>query len=400
MQEVTCFHCRTVVQITPDNDHCSNCGEDLRGLLGAETVSRYFCDRASALVTDGRLENALAETERGLAYHDLAELRLLGAILAKDLGQYDLMRAHVAAIPVDDSLRSEAEWLLRAHQDRQRALREGAKQVRYGDHAAGGSPSLAQVMGKRAPGPPRGQRWPQIWTGAALAMIVVLLSVTWIAMRQPESEQASQPGLERVQSQSTVPTMTAAPPQIDAAAASTPASAATGGLNATAPSSEPTATVVEPTPSVPQDLVSRPADAAAIVDSNPRSVVVLSADVFDLDRFLRETGYPDLAELPIDARVQEDKLILTGIVYLDLQRRQLLELLENVPGIQDVSAVDLLLRPKATYTVQDGDTLWTIVYNIYGDVDRIEEFFLYNIDVAPSPEALTVGDELRVPPLE
>ena len=54
-----------------------------------------------------------------------------------------------------------------------------------------------------------------------------------------------------------------------------------------------------------------------------------------------------------------------------------------MPGIQDVSAVDLLLRPKATYTVQDGDTLWTIVYNIYGDVDRIEEFFLYNIDLSP-----------------
>ena len=56
--------------------------------------------------------------------------------------------------------------------------------------------------------------------------------------------------------------------------------------------------------------------------------------------------------------------------------------------------------PGSTYTVQPGDTLWSIVYDIYGDVDRMEEFSQANIDQVPSPDAIRVGDELRVPPLE
>jgi nucleoid-associated protein YgaU len=404
MQEVTCFHCRTVVKITPDADQCTNCGEDLRGLLHPEHISQYFCERVTALAASAQTEPALAEAERGLTYHDLAELRLLAAILAENLGQYNLMRVHVAAIPVDDSLRLEAEWLLRAHQDRQRALREGAKQARYGgESGSAGSTVLADVLGVRSEAPQPGRNWLQIWTGAAAIMIVALLLVSWLALRQREGEVAEQPASvpERVQSQSTTPQANEEPLQADAEAGATIVPAVTGDEASATPSIDPTPDPVdEPTPSVPGDLVSPPTETAAIVDSNPRSVVVLPADIFDLDRFLRETGYPDLAELPIDARLQDGKLILTGIVYLDLQRRQLLDLLESVPGIREVSAVDLLLRPKSTYTVREGDNLWTIVYNIYGDVDRVEEFYLYNIDVAPSPDALTVGEELRVPPIE
>ena len=60
----------------------------------------------------------------------------------------------------------------------------------------------------------------------------------------------------------------------------------------------------------------------------------------------------------------------------------------------------LLLRPLPTYTVQEGDTLWNIVYNIYGNVDRVEEFIEYNLDVLPSPDALPVGTVLKVPLFE
>lgn len=426
MQEVTCFHCRTVVEIAPDNDHCTNCGEDLRGLLAPEHISDYFCARAGALASSGKSEDALAEAERGLTYHDLPELRLLAAILAEEQGLYDLMRAHVAAIPVDDSLRPEAEWLLRAHQDRQRALREGAKQVRYGGHPATGSTVLAEVLGVQSPAVQPRRRGLQIWTGVATTLIVVLLSVTWLASRQGSGGMAEQTDAPRpalngqagsVDDQD-VDALAPESPEVVGddnrpGVETNPAADGTGqeqnqadqvepadGMSPEESPASPEPEQPAPTQPVPEDLVLPATETEAIVDSNPRSVVVLNADEFDLDRYLRESGYPELAKLPVDARLQEDRLILTGIVYLDLQRRQILEALAGVSGIEEITAVDLLLRPKQTYVVQEGDTLWNIVYNIYGNVDRVEEFFLANIDKAPSPDALRVGDELRVPPIE
>ena len=121
MQRVPCFQCMRDTVIAPDGYHCSHCGADLQHLLLPETVAEYFQARANDSSERGELGAALAEAERGLTYADSSELHLLAAILSKQLGRHDKMRQHVAAIPVDDSLRGEAEWLLRSHQDRERA---------------------------------------------------------------------------------------------------------------------------------------------------------------------------------------------------------------------------------------------------------------------------------------
>ena len=167
MQEVTCFNCRNVVRITPDSDRCPVCGEDLRSRLSSRYVASYFCQRAVQIAAADSPEAALAEAERGLAYEESSDLRLLGAILAEQLQRYDLMRKMAAAIPVDDSLRKEAEWLLRAHQDRQRALREVAHTGRrsQGQAAEAGQSFVAELLGPQvepgAPAPRRGAccRW-------------------------------------------------------------------------------------------------------------------------------------------------------------------------------------------------------------------------------------------------
>ncbi|HXF62845.1 MAG TPA: LysM peptidoglycan-binding domain-containing protein, partial [Caldilineaceae bacterium] len=68
-------------------------------------------------------------------------------------------------------------------------------------------------------------------------------------------------------------------------------------------------------------------------------------------------------------------------------------------GVEEVNAVNLLLQPLPTYTVQEGDTLWSIVYDIYGDdAARIDQLFELNRDLLPSPEALRPGMELKIPP--
>lgn len=51
-------------------------------------------------------------------------------------------------------------------------------------------------------------------------------------------------------------------------------------------------------------------------------------------------------------------------------------------------------------SVQDGDTLWSVVFNIYGNVERLDEFAAYNRNVLPSPDALAPGMELRTLPVQ
>jgi nucleoid-associated protein YgaU len=51
------------------------------------------------------------------------------------------------------------------------------------------------------------------------------------------------------------------------------------------------------------------------------------------------------------------------------------------------------------YAVQEGDTVWTIVNDIYGNVERLDEFIAHNRDVLPSPDALVPGMELKILPI-
>ena len=127
MQEVTCPQCANIVHITPDSPLCNICGTDLDELVSPEFAAGYFYKRASDMATAGRKQQALTEVNRGLTYNDTSDLRLLGAILANQLGDFGQMRNHVAAIPVDDALREEGEWMLRSHQAKRRAQRTSSK---------------------------------------------------------------------------------------------------------------------------------------------------------------------------------------------------------------------------------------------------------------------------------
>ncbi len=116
MYEVTCFNCGNIAQITPDADHCIICKADLKHLIRPDYASKYFYQRAAQLAAAGEVTLALMEVERGLHYRASSELHLLAAIFSQRVNNFDQMRQHVAAIPVDDVLRGEAEWLLRSNQ--------------------------------------------------------------------------------------------------------------------------------------------------------------------------------------------------------------------------------------------------------------------------------------------
>jgi nucleoid-associated protein YgaU len=393
MQTVTCFHCSQLVQISPDKNLCTECGEDLQHLLAPDEVADYFYQRAQTLASSGDAVTALAEVERGLTFAGSAELHLLAAILAQQVGRFDQMRHHVAAIAVDDSLRPEAEWLLRAHQARQRALREGAQPGSSAIKPPSAPAFLDELLGRSAPvtGHTTALRLPYFLpsfsslftstlTLAALAGMM-MAAYLWFGRDREAVHFNVAPEAEPlpVQQQAATPVAAAEPVE--------------------EPSLLPTPTAT-PINRTPGNGARATGAGEKLADSNLRQVVIITTTPFDLQQVLQDEGEAELAALGVDARLQGEQLILSGVVHLDLQRRRLVEIASRAAGVAEVSAVDLMLRPLPTYTVQEGDTLWSIVYDIYGDdVARVDELFALNQDVLPSPDALRPGMELKVPPV-
>ncbi len=402
MVEVVCSHCGSTVAVTPDDSACAACGEDLQHLLPLDAVVDYFHARAQAFSDQGDDTAALAETERGLTFVESSVLHLLAAILAEKLRRYDLMRRHVAAIPVDDTLRAEAEWLLRSHQDRQRALREAARTQRpVRGYAPPKDPAVVRdLLGTASESAPTGSaRARSSWSLAVsvglatVAGVMIVASWWWFG---PGALPARPSTRQEVGSNVTPQSGTTPPSAPAVMAQETPAPSP----SAPTPTSAPLLPTPTPTPEIAPNLVMEPtAETPVLAGSSPRQAVIVNSVPFDLQQFLRNGGHDDLAELAVSARLQDGKLILEGFINLDVQRRRLVRLLQVVPGVREVVTVDLLLRPLPTYVVQPGDTLWTIVANIYGDVERLDEFYAYNRDRLPSPDALVPGMELRVMPL-
>lgn len=402
MYEVTCFHCTNQVEISPDASLCPECGEDLQHLLATDAVVHYFQTLARELSAQGQLTTALAEAERGLTFAPASELRLLAAILAKQLGRPDRMRQHVAAIPVDDSLRGEAEWLLRSHQDPQRALREAQRATQPNVKQVDSTPAstfLDDLLGRNQESPAVStSAGPTILalTLAAAALALVVASWWWIgpgALPDPTAATGEEAGVVPTGVAPTPAPARAEPAVIELTRA--PTAAATRSLL-------PTPTPV-PAPTLPNDVVNAPGGQAPpqeVASAGPRPVLVIESNLFDLAALLRAAGEPGLAALPVEARLVGDTLVLQGFVQLDLQRRTLIQVAGRAPGVRQVNAVDVLVRPAPTYIVQEGDTLWSIVYNIYGNVDRLDEFAAANRELLPSPDALAPGLELIVLPVQ
>jgi LysM repeat protein len=407
MQAASCVQCGRVTMIAPDRYICPNCGEDLQHLLLPETIAEYFQARAHESSERGELGVALAEAERGLTYANISELHLLAAILAKQLGRPDRMRQHVAAIPVDDTLRSEAEWLLRSHQDRERALQEAARQTQTplprslaNAHASSNS-FLDELLGADPPDPaaPKSSYGQAVASVAIVLVTITLVAASWWWMG-PDILMDNRAGEDRLASATVSSTgqesrIAATPTAIPQVAVAT----ATPLVVLPMPTAVPQPPAAA-TSAMPANLVQVVEESTELAASNPSSVVLVEPTVFDIRTYLSEQGFVELAELAIDARLQGETLALQGFVHFDAQRRQLLEIAAAIPGVSKVDAVNLLLRPLPTYVVQDGDTLWSIVYDIYGDVELLDDFAAYNRDVLPSPNALAPGMVLKVFPVQ
>lgn len=401
MQEVVCYNCGRIVHISPDAELCSVCGENLRELLHPVYASKYFYDRAAQMAAGSQLLPALQEIDRGLSYQPSSELRLLGAILSKRIGDFEQMRHHVAAIPVDDVLRPEGEWLLRSHQMRQRELREASKTSSatranpFADSTDAIPFAIQQVqptIASRMQQPTAQRSRGYVVAFAFLIIVTVAGSVLFARNPQLRAFLGSANGTTDRPADTAnagIPTPELAEPVRQPIQDQV--------VDGAAPTSAPTPTPII-TPDVPGNVVQIGTEPAEVAASTPgRAVGINAAQPFDLQSYLLQLGRTDLAQLEVSASFQGTVLSLQGIVPTFEARQALIELTESVAGVTTVSAVDLLLRLPPTYTVQEGDTLWSIAYQLYGDVTKRTVLFEANQDILPSPDALTVGLELQVP---
>ncbi|MCB9117100.1 MAG: LysM peptidoglycan-binding domain-containing protein [Caldilinea sp.] len=387
MPAVTCFQCGHTVEISPDAERCELCGTNLRRLISAEQASRYFYRRAADLSAKGDVGEAQNEVQRGLAYQPSSELHLLGAILCKRQARYDDMRHHIAAIPVDDVLRGEAEWMLRSHQARQRQSpdpRRAQEQAPPPDDEL-----LPTLMDEVRPSPhkaPPRSRVPALV--AFMAMMALLVLLGWYFWQEQPSWLAGLLPAPSVAAPAAQPIL---PAPEKAAATLVP-------VELVAPTTAvATATELPPTPTVAvaPDLAEQAAEPIAA--SSPEAVV--QSKSYDLRTVLIEAQRPDLAE-NVTGRLEGGTLVIEGSVASEAARAELEELVLRLPGVDAASVVNVLVRPPATYTVQEGDSLWTISLELYGTPDRIEDLFAANRDILPSANALSVGMVLQVPPVE
>lgn len=422
MLTVTCFHCGHTVSISPDAERCSICGSNLRRLLKPDQEARYFYDRAADMAATGNVQGALQEVQRGLAVRPSSELCLLGAILCKRLNRLEDMRRYVAAIPVDDALRGEAEWLLRSSQARQRvpvALDE--EDVDIAPSAAGADlPPLLLEEVKPSPTPRRrttSRLTPVLWLAA---MLLALVGGWWVVGNRPElvppwiAEVVGAPA-PAVTTGSDDPAERASGAAVELEPTSRPSAADSGGAAPAEPTGEPQ--LPAPTSAVPADLVQAPAEPALsaapplapiAAPATPAAEALaggaedLAARVAEPSKFdwavhLQNMGASDLAALPVTARVEGKRLVLEGTVETAEQRARIGFIAGQAPGFEEVSSVNVLVRLPAEYEVQANDTLWDISVRLYGDATRIDALFAANQDALPSRDALQVGMKLKVP---
>ena len=380
MLAVTCFQCGHTVEISPDAERCELCGANLRRLISAQQASRYFYARAAELSARGDVTAGLAEVQRGLAYQPSSELHLLGAILCKRMGRIDDMRHFVAAVPVDDVLRGEAEWLLRSSQARHRAPTDVIRAQE--DAPLSDDELLPLVMEEVRPSFRPARRRSPARAVATLSALALLSFGGWWLWENPPGWVDGLLPVSQVAAPAAQPT--AAVERMQAAPA----------LGATAPATpEATATPESaPTPFINRDVAA--IDPQPLAASSPEAIIV--APSFDLKTILIEAQRPELAET-ITGRLEGSRLVLEGTIGSVEDRDALVALLQRLPTVEDVSAVNVRVRPPSTYTVVEGDSLWAISMKLYGNPDRIDALYEANRDVMTSPGALRIGMVLQVP---
>ena len=417
---LACPECGAPVEVTPSFANCPACDANVASYYTPAEMTRTIYHRALEHYSMGNEVAALEGIDQGITLLEAPELHLLAALIYRKRGEFKEMREHVAAIPADDILRSEGEWLLRSHQEqlqlgrREEARRRGRTK---GTQLAVGKASRQfsteyypapldkkQVAAKGA-AKARRSRLPWAIPFAALLLVIIFLSrgsgdSLLTALQQlrtipaefksvyssfTRDEPAAVSGEDQepaTDSQFSAAAVDAPAPETSTAAAPTPT---------TLPTPEPT----QPPPT-PAATVSASPDVAATI------VAAARVQSFDLTTFLNEQDRTDLAALPIQATWAQGappgELVLLGTVTMTSVQTELLELAAEIEGVTSINSSGLEVVLPETYTVRAGENLRHIALRLYGDQDRWTEIYEANRDlVGDDPNNLWVGLSLTIP---
>ncbi len=409
---IVCHQCSTSVNISLPNYRCPECSSDLRGqmqreagpfILPDDDVRGYY-RQAAELALAKKDRDALAVIDQGLTYFNATELHLLAAILHRRRNEYEQMRRHVASIPVEDSLRGEAEWLLRSHQEQQRLLRQAAtnpgRPHTIKRHPTADNPAdqflMAEFGATAPPTPPRNRGYVQ------RTMFLFLLTLIFVAgWQSPRLLGWAETWIAQANQWAGSGEAIANPAEGNApqVAGQTPIAVPTPLLTpTTVPTPLPTDTPLPNMVTLPTAAIT---PEAVAVGGPPSTLIALIANdrqIFDWATHLLSVGRPDLSNTNVRVSRQGGKLILEGVVTSTEQRTTLLAIATAVPGVDNVDGIDLLVRLPETYTVRENDTLWTIALELYGDGTRWQSLLDANRDLLTNATLLSPGQQLVVPP--
>lgn len=443
--QITCPRCRAEVEPIAPDYLCPSCYTSLEAITTVEhlqladlqtaTASHY--KQAADFAVAGAYDRAFETIQRGLTASDSPQLHLLAALLHRQLGDHEAMRRHVAAIPMDDILRTEGEWLLREHQRQmQRRSRPRIWETIPAPAREAQPDSLIGRFGIEPPPPPQPRYKSGGLTRERLALVgltpvfaALLFLVWWQAPAmsnwvlrnyqalpiasyfEPSATEAGQPIPAQSQtvddslvSREALPTAlpssegTAAEMEVDAPAPpdALPADAMPLEERPSPPQEPESPPAPEPSPAPQQAQESQESQessappAAAVAEGEPPAA-------FDLAAYFRLIQRPDLADLGIVAQRQGSVLILSGLLPTESLRTEVREIAARLIGITAVDDSQLLVDRPDRHVVQEGETLWEIAVNVYNDGQRWRLIHLANLELLGNPPNLMPGMELTLP---
>ena len=418
---LACPECGAPVDVTSSFSNCPACDANVASHYTPAEMTRTVYHRALEHYSMGNEVAALEGIDQGISLLEAPELHLLAALIYRKRGEFKEMREHVSAIPADDILRSEGEWLLRSHQEqlqlgrREEARRRGrakGTQLAVGKASRQFSteyypaPLKKKQVAKKGAFKMRRNRLP--W---AIPIAAALLVVIFFSRGSGDSLLAALRQLRTIPDQLTSfyssftrdepPVATGADDEPEtgsqfsaAAIENTP----TPEMSSAAPSTPTTLPTPEPTQSLPTPAATNSASPDMV------ATIIAAARVqsFDLTTFLNEQNRSDLAALGIQASwapgAPPGELIVQGTVTMTSVQIELLGLVSEIEEVTSIDHSGLEVDLPETYLVGEGENLRLIALRLYGDSDRWTEIYDANKDlIGEDPNNLWVGLSLTVP---
>jgi nucleoid-associated protein YgaU len=387
-------------------------------------MTRTVYHRALEHYSMGNEVAALEGIDQGISLLEAPELHLLAALIYRKRGDFKEMREHVAAIPADDILRSEGEWLLRSHQEQlQLGRREEARKRgrAKGTQLAVGkasrqfsteyypAPLDKKQVAKKGTFKIRRNRLP--W---AIPIAAALLAVIFFSRGSGDSLQTVLRQLRTIPAElsSFYSSFTRDEPAVETAADDGPDTGSQ--INAAATANTPTPQISSAAPQAPTSLptpqpTQSPPTPTAASSAAPdvRATIIAAARVqsYDLNTFFNDLDRPDLADLGIQASwapgAPPGELIVQGTVTMTSIQIELLGLMVEIEGVTSIDHSGLAVELPETYLVRAGENLRHIALRLFGDADRWTEIYDANQDlIGEDPNNLWVGLSLTVPQAE